>query len=127
LYAFFDAKVPEGISTGAAFERWRRVAEASDPKVLWLTEKDITATDAALDALRFPDHLSAGPLVVQLRYRFEPGHEDDGVSCARAAARAEPASRRAVRVAGSGPARRQDHRVDPLTAEAVTRALRAGA
>jgi ATP-dependent helicase HrpA len=80
LYAFFDAKVPEGISTGAAFERWRRVAEASDPKVLWLTEKDITATDAALDALRFPDHLSAGPLVVQLRYRFEPGHEDDGVS-----------------------------------------------
>ncbi|HYP80185.1 MAG TPA: DUF3418 domain-containing protein, partial [Steroidobacteraceae bacterium] len=29
---------------------------------------------------RFPDHLSAGPLVVQLRYRFDPGHEDDGVS-----------------------------------------------
>jgi len=80
LYAFFDARVPAGISTGAAFEKWRRDAEAKNPKLLWLTEKDITAGDAELDAERFPDHLSAGPLVVQLRYRFEPGNEDDGVS-----------------------------------------------
>ena len=72
--------VPENISTSAAFERWRREAEAQDPKILWLTEKDIAAGDAELEADRFPDHLTAGPLVVQLRYRFEPGHEDDGVS-----------------------------------------------
>ena len=80
LYAFFDARVPEGISTGAAFERWRREAEAKNPKLLWLTEQDISPGEAELDAEQFPDHLSAGPLVVQLRYRFEPGHEDDGVS-----------------------------------------------
>ncbi|MCC6171212.1 MAG: ATP-dependent RNA helicase HrpA, partial [Gammaproteobacteria bacterium] len=80
LYDFFDARLPEGISTGAAFERWRREAESGDPRCLWLTEKDIAAGDVELDAARFPDHLSAGPLVVQLRYRFDPGHEDDGVS-----------------------------------------------
>jgi ATP-dependent helicase HrpA len=80
LYEFFDARVPEGISTGAAFERWRREVEAKDPKILWLTERDIAPGDAELDAEQFPDHLSAGPLVVQLRYRFEPGSEDDGVS-----------------------------------------------
>jgi ATP-dependent helicase HrpA len=80
LYAFFDARIPEGISTGAAFERWRREAEAKNAKLLWLTEKDIAPGEAELDAERFPDHLSAGPLVVQLRYRFDPGHEDDGVS-----------------------------------------------
>jgi len=80
LYEFFDAKIPEGISTGAAFEQWRRKAEAREPKLLWLSERDIAPGDAELDATRFPDHLSAGPLVVQLRYRFEPGHEDDGVS-----------------------------------------------
>jgi ATP-dependent helicase HrpA len=80
LYDFFDARVPQGISTGAAFEQWRRKAEAQDPKLLWLTERDVAPGDAELDAARFPDHLSAGPLVVQLRYRFEPGHEDDGVS-----------------------------------------------
>jgi ATP-dependent helicase HrpA len=80
LYDFFDARVPAGISTGAAFEAWRRGAERQDPKILWLTERDVSPGDAELDAQRFPDHLSAGPLVVQLRYRFEPGHEDDGVS-----------------------------------------------
>ena len=80
LYAFFDARVPEGISTGAAFERWRREAEAKNSKILWLTEQDIAPGEAELDAEQFPDHLSAGPLVIQLRYRFEPGHEDDGVS-----------------------------------------------
>jgi ATP-dependent helicase HrpA len=80
LYAFFDARIPEGISTGAAFERWRREAESKDPKLLWLSERDIAAGEAELEADRFPDHLSAGPVVLQLRYRFEPGHEDDGVS-----------------------------------------------
>jgi ATP-dependent helicase HrpA len=80
LYEFFDARVPEGISTGAAFERWRREAEAKNPKILWLTERDVAASDEVPEAERFPDHLSAGPLVVQLRYRFDPGHEDDGVS-----------------------------------------------
>ncbi len=80
LYAFFDARVPEGISTGAAFEKWRREAEAKESKLLWLSERDVSPGEAELDAERFPDHLSAGPLVVQLRYRFEPGHEDDGVS-----------------------------------------------
>jgi ATP-dependent helicase HrpA len=80
LFEFFDARMPDGISTGAAFEKWRREAEKQNPKLLWLTQNDIAAGDASLDAARFPDHLSAGPLVVQLRYRFEPGHEDDGVS-----------------------------------------------
>ena len=42
--------------------------------------RHLAGSEAELDAERFPDHLSAGPLVVQLRYRFEPGHEDDGVS-----------------------------------------------
>jgi ATP-dependent helicase HrpA len=80
LHEFFDARIPAGISTGAAFEAWRRKAEAQDPKLLWLTERDIAPGDAQLDPGRFPDHLAAGALVVQLRYRFEPGHEDDGVS-----------------------------------------------
>jgi ATP-dependent helicase HrpA len=61
LYAFFDARIPEGMSSGVAFERWRRDAEAKNPKLLWLTEKDISPGDAELDAARFLDHLSAGP------------------------------------------------------------------
>ncbi len=80
LYAFFDARVPEGISTGAAFEQWRRDAERKDPKILWLREQDVSPGDAELDATQFPDRLKAGPLDLPLRYRFEPGNVDDGVS-----------------------------------------------
>jgi ATP-dependent helicase HrpA len=81
LYEFFDARVPEDVASGAAFERWRRVAEAKEPKLLWLSNADITATpDAALDSGAFPDHLQGGPLKLSLQYRFEPGNEDDGVT-----------------------------------------------
>jgi ATP-dependent helicase HrpA len=80
LYDFFDARIPAGMSTGAAFERWRREAEAANPRLLFLAESDIAASEAALEAERFPDHLAAGPVVLQLRYRFDPGNEDDGVS-----------------------------------------------
>jgi ATP-dependent helicase HrpA len=80
LYDFFDARIPAGMASGAAFERWRREAEAGNPRLLFLAESDIAASEAALEAERFPDHLAAGPLVVQLRYRFDPGNEDDGVS-----------------------------------------------
>ena len=80
LFDFFDARIPEGMASGAAFERWRRKAEAKDPRLLFLAESDIAASEAALEAERFPDHLAAGPVTVQLRYRFDPGNEDDGVS-----------------------------------------------
>ena len=127
LYAFFDARVPEGISTGAAFERWRREAEAKNPKLLWLTEQDISPGEAELDAERFPDHLSAGPLVVQLRYRFEPGHEDDGVSALIPLHVLNQLPEEAVRVAGAGPARREDRGAGAFAAEEPARAFRAGA
>jgi ATP-dependent helicase HrpA len=80
LYAFFDARIPEGISTGAAFEKWRREAERREPKLLWLREEDVSPGEAELDAAQFPDRLKAGPLELPLRYRFEPGNPDDGVS-----------------------------------------------
>jgi ATP-dependent helicase HrpA len=80
LFDFFDARIPEGMASGASFERWRREAEAGNPRLLFLAGSDIAASEAALEAERFPDHLSAGPLVVPLRYRFDPGNEDDGVS-----------------------------------------------
>jgi ATP-dependent helicase HrpA len=81
LQEFFEARVPGDVANGAAFERWRREAERKDPKLLWLTSADITAGDEAVVNERdFPDHLDVGPLRIALQYRYEPGHEDDGVS-----------------------------------------------
>jgi ATP-dependent helicase HrpA len=81
LQEFFEARIPQDVTNGAAFERWRREAERREPKILWLTGADITAGGGAVvDERDFPDHLDVGPLRVALQYRYEPGHEDDGVT-----------------------------------------------
>jgi ATP-dependent helicase HrpA len=81
LQAFFEARLPEGIVDGAGFERWRREAERSDPKLLWLTPADIApVADGGPEAADYPDHLLAGGVPIALRYRFEPGHPEDGVT-----------------------------------------------
>ncbi len=114
LQEFFEARVPAGISTGVAFEQWRREAEKADPKLLWLTEQDIAASDATLPEERFPDHLEAGPLTIPLRYRFDPGHEDDGVSALIP-----------LHVLNQLPAERFEWLVPGLFAELVTALVRA--
>jgi ATP-dependent helicase HrpA len=79
-YEFFDAKIPQGISTGAAFEQWRRQAEAREPKLLWLSERDIAPATRSSMPRGSPTTCQRVRWWWQLRYRFEPGHEDDGVS-----------------------------------------------
>jgi ATP-dependent helicase HrpA len=81
LFRWFDERIPQDVVNGVTFERWRKAAEAQRPDILRLSRADITAReDASLDAKNFPDHFQAGPLRFQLQYRFEPGHEEDGVT-----------------------------------------------
>ena len=81
LYRYFDERIPPDVCNGVTFERWRKGAEKRDPDLLKLTVGDITAKeDASLDTRNFPDHFQLGPLRIALQYRFEPGHEEDGVT-----------------------------------------------
>jgi ATP-dependent helicase HrpA len=81
LQAFFDARLPAEITTGAAFEHWRKEAERKTPRLLFLGEEDVSGGgEANLDPYRFPDHYDVGALRFALEYRFEPGHADDGVT-----------------------------------------------
>jgi ATP-dependent helicase HrpA len=81
LYAFFDSRIPQEVSSGASFERWRRQAEALQPDLLYLRTQDISpASETGVNSADFPDHIQAGPLRIALQYRFEPGHEEDGVT-----------------------------------------------
>jgi ATP-dependent helicase HrpA len=81
LYRFFDERIPPDVVSGVTFERWRKTAERQNPKLLTLSRADITRKeDASLDAVNFPDTLQVGPLKFTLQYRFEPGHEEDGVT-----------------------------------------------
>ena len=90
LFRVFDARIPAGlhndaalkdaIHNGAAFEQWRREAEAANPRALLLTREDIVAEGIGADHTLFPETLEVDGVACTLKYRFEPGHALDGVT-----------------------------------------------
>jgi ATP-dependent helicase HrpA len=74
---FYDARIPREITDVRAFERWWKDARAATPDLLTMTRGDLLdEDDDALDPAGFPDELHG----YRLRYRFEPGASDDGVT-----------------------------------------------
>lgn len=74
---FYDARIPREITDVRAFERWWKDARAANPGLLTMTRSDLLEEDGdALDPAGFPDELHGH----RLRYRFEPGAPDDGVT-----------------------------------------------
>jgi len=83
IYAFYDARLPEGIHNGADFERWRKEVEREDPKRLFLRREDLMRHEAAgITTENFPPLLQLGPNRFALEYHFEPGAARDGVTLA---------------------------------------------
>lgn len=81
IFAFFDARIPDGIHNGAAFEKWRREAEAKDPRLLYMTRDDLMRHGAeSITENLFPETADIGGTPCKLSYRFEPGHPLDGVT-----------------------------------------------
>ncbi len=79
LYAWFDARIPEGIHNGRDFEQWRREAEAKSPRLLFL-EREALLKERGADNADFPRALDLSGVRFALAYRFEPGEADDGVT-----------------------------------------------
>ncbi|TAK80077.1 MAG: ATP-dependent RNA helicase HrpA [Betaproteobacteria bacterium] len=81
IYAFYDARIPPGVNSGADFERWRREAERERPKLLHLAREDLMRHEAAgITTENFPPALELGPNRFPLEYHFEPGSARDGVT-----------------------------------------------
>ncbi|HTP61097.1 MAG TPA: ATP-dependent RNA helicase HrpA [Burkholderiales bacterium] len=81
IFAFYEARVPEGITNGADFEKWRRDAERADPKMLHLRREDLMRHEAAgITTDNFPHELRVGPNSFELDYHFEPRSPKDGVT-----------------------------------------------
>ena len=81
LAAFYDERVPADVCTTAAFEAWRMEAERHDPSVLLLTRERLMRHAAAdvTEAL-YPETLAIAGTALPLRYRFAPGHPNDGLT-----------------------------------------------
>jgi ATP-dependent helicase HrpA len=81
IYAFYDARVPEGITNGADFEKWRKQAEHAHPGLLELRREDLMRHEAAgITTENFPHELQVGPNRFALEYHFEPRSPRDGVT-----------------------------------------------
>ncbi len=81
ILAFYDARVPEGISNGADFEKWRKEAERAQPGLLQLRREDLMRHEAAgITTENFPHELQVGPNRFTLDYHFEPRSPKDGVT-----------------------------------------------
>ncbi|HEV7930586.1 MAG TPA: ATP-dependent RNA helicase HrpA, partial [Nitrosospira sp.] len=81
IFEFYDALVPQGICSGAAFEKWRRQSERESPCLLYLTREHLMRHGAEnVTEARFPDSVAADGTSLPLAYRFEPGHVLDGVT-----------------------------------------------
>ena len=81
IFAFYEARVPDGITNGADFEKWRKEAERADPKLLHLRREDLMRHEAAgITTDNFPHELRVGPNSFELEYHFEPRSPKDGVT-----------------------------------------------
>lgn len=81
LFAFYDARVAQGIINGAGFEKWRAEAEKNNPRLLYLSRDDLMRHGASgVTEAQFPETMLLDGESVPLKYRFEPGHVLDGVT-----------------------------------------------
>ncbi len=83
IFAFYDSRIPPHIHNGAAFEHWRKEAERTDAKLLYLKKDDLMRHEAAgITTDQFPPQLKIDNISFALGYHFSPGKNDDGVTLA---------------------------------------------
>lgn len=83
LYAFYDKILDDSVVGGSTFEKWRRKAEAADPKILFMKRDDLMRHDASgVTTQWYPKTYAAAGIDMALTYHFEPGALRDGVTLA---------------------------------------------
>ncbi|MEM7754682.1 MAG: ATP-dependent RNA helicase HrpA [Planctomycetota bacterium] len=79
-YAFYDKLIPADVYTGQRFDRWYKRLPNERKSDLLMTLDDLMINQADVKPGDYPDEVDAGGATLPLEYRFEPGHERDGVT-----------------------------------------------
>ncbi|HYO31527.1 MAG TPA: ATP-dependent RNA helicase HrpA [Nocardioidaceae bacterium] len=81
LFAFYDARVGADVVSAAHFDTWWKAQRRKNPELLTWTF-DTVVHEAADDVspADFPDVWRSGEAELPLRYSFDPGTPDDGVT-----------------------------------------------
>ena len=81
IEAFYDARIPADVGNGAGFDAWRRDAEKTNPKLLYLNRDDMMRHEAGgVTTDKFPPEIVMNGVRYDLSYHFAPGANDDGVT-----------------------------------------------
>jgi ATP-dependent helicase HrpA len=78
---FYLERLPVTVASDAAFERFARTQMRSNPRLLCMQREHVLARPVEASELDgFPDTWTSGATMLALRYRYQPGAEDDGVT-----------------------------------------------
>ncbi|MFD3449078.1 ATP-dependent RNA helicase HrpA [Microbacteriaceae bacterium 4G12] len=82
VFEFYNRRIPQDVNTVRGFTSWWRKAREEQPDLLTMTAEALVEDDDAVevDENAFPAAWRQGDQRLKLRYRFEPGAEDDGVT-----------------------------------------------
>ncbi|WP_348788362.1 ATP-dependent RNA helicase HrpA [Leifsonia sp. NPDC080035] len=81
VFEFYDRRIPADVVSTRTFEGWWKKARNETPDLLTMTQEALLDEEAAdVDEEAFPPVWRQGDQRLTLRYRFEPGAEDDGVT-----------------------------------------------
>ena len=80
-FAFYHAQIPADVYDGPRFEQWRRKIEKTEPELLRMQLSDVMNEHGTeITESLYPNFLHAGALKIQLDYRYELGHVEDGIT-----------------------------------------------
>ncbi|MDH6423108.1 ATP-dependent RNA helicase HrpA [Aurantimicrobium minutum] len=81
VFAFYDQRIPADVFSTRTFEGWWKKERSTNPDFLTMQRSDLLEeTEAEHDEIEFPSEWVYGDQRLKLKYRFEPGREDDGVT-----------------------------------------------
>ncbi|ARC56108.1 hypothetical protein AS850_03340 [Frondihabitans sp. 762G35] len=81
VFEFYHRRVPADVSSTRSFEGWWKKARHDTPDLLTMKAEDLLGEDEPdVDDAAYPSSWRQGDQQLTLRYRFEPGSHDDGVT-----------------------------------------------
>jgi len=81
LYRFYDERLPPHINNLRSFEKWLKKPESNNGDMLSLNKDTLMARVHLQETgEQFPKVINWNGVAYPISYRFQPGHEEDGVS-----------------------------------------------
>lgn len=81
VFRFYNARIPEDVLSTRSFEGWWRKAKNETPNLLTMTRDDLLPPEIQPPSEQDnPKTWQFGERALKLRYRYEPGVPDDGVT-----------------------------------------------